>query len=292
MNKVSKFQKFLKLIGILLLTLLIPQAFAAAEQQQPTATSETQEAVTKKATKKNKNDDSITVDCAISIGKWCICAKQLKNNKLRQMSSPIDWMRTGSLDDVAHLFETKFSDFFKKIDVSEKKRNDGNRTVYDTKNDIKSIHYMPCKTPFKKAFPEFKQKMRQRARRLDKTLSNSKSVLLVNCREYPKKYGKNSTDNELKRFARRFSAAYPNLKKIYLIDVHQAKNEKIKKRIIFKNRKFEITQYKFNNIDYKKHKPPFGNDQAWKEILKNVKLSKKNDHKPITNKTKNTPSAL
>lgn len=220
-----------------------------------------------------KDPKHITVDTAISVGRWCICAEHLRNNNLRQMASPIDWMRIKDLTDVAHLFETKFEDFFENFKITEKRRKNGNRTVYDTKNHIESIHYMPANIPFKKAFAEFKATMNRRAKRLDKKLSESKSVLLLNCREYPGKFGKNSTDKELKEFAIRFANAYPNLEKIYLIDIHNEKIKKINKRIIFKNRKFEIIQYRFNNIDHKNFLPPFGNANAWNKILKNVKLN-------------------
>lgn len=272
-----KFQKYLKLSILLFLTLLIPKTCIASEKSTPKipATSEVSFNDDKIKTQNTTKKD-ITVDYALSVGGWCICAKHLRDNKLRKVTSPIDWMQTPSLDNVAHLFETRFEDFFENVNVTEEKRDNGNRTVYDTKNNIKSIHYMPSKIPFKKAHSQFKRKMKKRAKELHKTLSKSKSVLLLNCREYPGKYGKNSTDKELKRFAKKFSKIYPNLEKIYLIDIHNDNKEKIRKRVIEKTDKIEIIQYKFKNIDNKKFMPPFGNNKAWNRILKNVKLTSGN----------------
>lgn len=271
----KRYLKFLRISVLLLMApIFITQTYSVNKHPNKNI-----EHVITKTDQTKCNDDVIeplTVDCAFSIGSWCICAHHLRENNLRTMASPIDWMQTFSIDGVAHLFETKFEDFFQNTKLIDEKRDNGNRTVYDKKNNVRSIHYMPSKVPFKKAYTDFKQKMKERAENLDKTLSKSKSVLLLNCREYPKKFGKNSTDKELKQFARRFSKVYPNLKKIYLIDIHNDEKEKIRKRVIEKTDKIEIIQYKFNNIDYKKFKPPFGNDKAWNKILKNVKLTSTN----------------
>lgn len=232
-------------------------------------------AVNKKISKPESNQiEPITVDCAFSVGKWCICAKHLQNNNLRKTAAPLDWMRSSSLDITAHLFETKFEDFFENIKVTCKRRSNGQRTVYDTTNQIESIHYMPADVPFDEAYKEFKETMDRRAKKVDKVISSSKSILLLNCRNYPGRPSyKNSTDKELKEFAVRFAKTYPNLKKIYLIDIHNDKNEGIKKRIVHSGKRIKIIQYKFKNIDNKKFFPPFGNKEAWDKILKNVKLT-------------------
>ncbi len=257
----KKLFKHLKtLVALLALISLVPQISATNK---------------KNSKSENNQIESITVDCAFSIGKWCICAKHLQNNNLREIASPLDWMRSYSLDTVAHLFETKFEDFFENVKITCKRRkSSGNRAVYDTTNHIESIHYMPADVPFDEAYKEFKKTMDRRAKKVDKIISSSKSILLLNCRNYPGRSSyKNSTDKELKKFAVRFAKAYPNLEKIYLIDIHNDKNKKIHKRIIQQDTKIKIIQYKFKNIDNKNFFPPFGNEKAWNKILENVKLS-------------------
>ena len=218
--------------------------------------------------------EPLTVDCAFSMGSWCICARNLENNNLRRTSSPLDWMRDYSLDTIAHLFETKFKDFFENIAVTEEKNYYNNRTVYDTKNNIKSIHFMPSSVPFDQTYAEFKQAMSRRAQKVDKTLSSARSVLLVNCRCDNEGVSQNSTDTELKNFTQKFSKIYPNLKKIYLMDIHNDNDMKIRKRIVHNDKKIKIIQYKFKNIDKKRFKPDWmGNQAAWKELMKHIHLT-------------------
>jgi len=225
----------------------------------------------------NNEIEELKVDCAFSIGGWCICAQYLQNNNLRKTASPLDWVRRCSLDAVANLFETKFKYFFTNISVVNKKNEHGMRTIYDMKNHIESIHYMPYDVPFDQACQEFREKMQKRAKKIDTILSNSESVLLLNCRNNPETIDKDSTDAELKKFAKRFSKIYPNLKKIYLIDIHNDGSMQIHKKIIYQNRKIKIIQYRFKNIDRQNFYPIWlGNQAAWGEIMKHISLTNPN----------------
>lgn len=219
--------------------------------------------------------EDITVDCAFSIGGWCICAENLGMHNLRKMSSPLDWMRKYSLDTVATLFETKFKDFFKNVKVTKRPNECGARTIYDTKNHIESIHYISAYAPFDEAYKEFKSVLERRAAKVDKAISSSKSILLLNCREDHHGDSKNSTDRELTNFAKRFSKVYPNLEKVYLIDVHNDEDMKIRKRTIYQDKKVKIIQYKFKNIDNQNFYPDWlGNQKAWDKIMKHIHLTK------------------
>lgn len=222
----------------------------------------------------NEKIEKLEVDCAFSIGGWCICAQYLQNNNLRKTASPLDWVRRCSLDAVANLFETKFKYFFTNISVVNKKNEHGMRTIYDMKNHIESIHYMPYDVPFDQACQEFREKMQKRAKKIDSILSHSESVLLLNCRNNPETIDKDSTDAELKKFAKRFSKIYPNLKKIYLVDIHNDGSMQIHKKIIYQNRKIKIIQYRFKNVDRQNFYPIWlGNQEAWGAIMKHISLT-------------------
>ncbi len=277
MTRFFKIRKHSKLLISLLITLIVSKTTIAFGIHTPKNFPHTKVSSVKiKSDKRDDISENIKVDCAFSVGGWCICAHYLEENKLRTTASPIDWMRAQSLDGVAHLFETKFVDFFTDIKVTnERRKKEGTRTVYDNINHVESIHYMPSDDPFDEAYKEFKETMDRRSRKVDKMISSSKSILLVNCRHYPGRPFPNSTDKELKDFALRFAKAYPNLKKIYLIDIHNDTNKKIIKKVVHSDKKIRIIQYKFRNIDNKKFFPPFGNAKAWNKILKNVKLTSK-----------------
>lgn len=266
--------KFFKTSAALLLPLLIAfQVCLVCKYPNEKALSEAK-ASTQSICEDNKIEN-ITVDCAFSIGGWCICAEQLGMHNLRRTSSPLDWMRKYSLDTVATLFETKFKNFFKNAIVTKKPNECGARTLYDANNHIESIHYIPANAPFDEAYNEFKTVLQRRARKVNHMIETSKSVLLLNCRNDHLGTSKNSTDRDLKNFTKRFSKVYPNLKKIYLVDIHNDKNEKIRKRVVYQDNKIKIVQYKFKNIDNENFEPNWlGNQKAWDKIMKNIHLTR------------------
>ncbi len=267
--------KFLKMFIVILL--LVPLAISNINSTNKHINEKILSAA-KTLTKVSAEDDKIeeiTADCVFSVGSWCICADSLQRNGLRKTASPLDWMRKYSLDTVATLFETKFKDFFKNAKVTKKRNDCNNRTLYDTKNHIESIHYIPTDAPFDEEYQLFIETMQNRAAKVDNIISSSKSALLINCREDNDGNDKNSTDRELKKFSQRFSKIYPNLEKIYLIDVHNDKNKKIRKRIVYNDKKIKIIQYKFKNIDNKNFQPNWrGNQKAWNKIMKSIHLTK------------------
>lgn len=277
----KKHTKYFKLFLILLsIPLIITQINSTNKhflrQTKSILTTKNGKATRNKQPIEDNKIESLDVDCAFSVGGWCICAEHLRYNNLRITSSPLDWMRKYSLDTVAHLFRTKFKDFFKNAKVTQKMNRNGMRTIYDAKNHIESIHYVPADIPFDDAFTNFEQMMEKRAQKVDQIISNSKSILLVNCRNRFEGSYNNSTDRELKKFATAFSEIYPNLEKIYLMDIHDDANTEIRRRIVDQDKKIKIIQYKFKNIDYVNFSPPWmGNQDAWNKILKQVHLTEK-----------------
>lgn len=269
----KKRSRFLKILIIILLAPLIITSIYSTNKHISEKILDTAKTLAQTIPEDDKIEE-INADCAFSVGGWCICAENLRRNGLRKTASPLDWMRKYSLDTVATLFETKFKTFFKDIIITSKKNCDGKYTMYDTKNQIESIHYIPSSEQFDKSYQEFRETMLKRAKKMDRIISSSKSVLLLNCRYDNDGFSKNSKDKELKKFAQRFSKIYPHLEKIYLVDVHNDKNENIRKRIIYKNKKIRIIQYKFKNIDNKNFHPNWmGNKDAWKKIMSGMHLT-------------------
>ena len=86
--------------------------------------------------------DALTADFYVSMGANCRSATQLRRNRLRICSSPLDWMMHYTLKDAAELFRTGFSAFF--ADIREMPDNGTeNRCVEDTRNGMVSIHHFP-----------------------------------------------------------------------------------------------------------------------------------------------------
>lgn len=268
----KKYSKHLKILILLLLAPLAISQINSTNEHLLKNAHQLSETMSRKEPEENAIE-KIKVDCALSVGGWCICAEHLRENGLRKISSPLDWMRKYSLDTVARMFETKFKDFFKNVSVVDRPSGTRCRVVVETKNNIESIHFMPRSAPFDEEYKKFSEMMKKRAKKLNQMLLSSKSILLVNCRYNPETNEKNSTDRELKIFAKRFAKAYPNLKKIYLMDIHNDENTNIRKRTVYEDNKIKIIQYKFKNVDSKNYSW-IGNTETWNKILKGVSLTK------------------
>ena len=269
----EKRQKFFRFFIIILLIPLVTTNIYLTNRHLIEKILNTNKVTAQMVYEDNKIEE-ITADFAFSVGAWCICAENLRESNLRKTACPLDWMRKYSLDTVATLFETKFKNFFKDVIIIDQKNSDGNYTIYDTQNHIESIHYIPSSQPFNKEYQNFRETMQKRAKKTDSMILSSNSVILVNCRCDNDGFGKNSEDNELIRFAKRFSNIYPHLKKIYLVDIYNDENENIIRRIVHEDKKIKIIQYKFKNIDNKNFEPNWlGNQKAWKEIMSGMHLT-------------------
>ena len=221
----------------------------------------------------NNNIDKIVekveVDCIFSIGNNCRPAHYLRENNLRTNSAPLDWMMKYSLDTVIHLFETKFTDFFKNIKEIPTKNSVKNRTIIDTKNNITSIHYFEKSDSLKNEQIKFNKLMKQREDDMISLITKSNSIGLICARQY-------ATSTDLINFINKFSKIYPN-KKITLINIIDSNIKNLDKKIILNKNNLKIIQYKFH--DQVPNKSWKGNSYYWNKIVKNIKLNTKTDQR-------------
>lgn len=86
---------------------------------------------------KVKKKNEYVFDVIFSLGNACRPAYHLQKHQLRFCANPLDWVMSYSLDNAAHLYQTKFNDFFLDyVEVPDKKD-----WFTDIKNNVTSIHY-------------------------------------------------------------------------------------------------------------------------------------------------------
>lgn len=216
-----------------------------------------------------KDPDKICVDCIFSVGIACRPSGYLRDFNLRFQAAPLDWMSLYSLDTAAHLFETKFSDFFAEIEEVSGKTDSGYRCVNDTKNHISSIHHFKNNVPILEEQEKFREKMLNRANKVDEILKNSSSIALICDRS-------RSTPEELISFLTRFDKIYPN-KKILLINIKNSNIQDVKKDILFENDNLKIIQFSFKDQPSSGDSSDAwkGNKEIWSTIIKSISLSGK-----------------
>ncbi len=206
-------------------------------------------------------EEKYNCDFLISIGESCRPAGNLYYEGLRFFSSPLDWMMDYSLDTALHLFRTGFIDFFEQyeLDVDNPISDTGNLKVHDTKNIITSIHDFPKEEPLDSSYPEFKEKMHRRVKRLESKLMDAKSIVLLS--------GRNDSVEELTDFLMSFSSIYSHLT-IRLVNIRDTKDmpyDTFEERIILKDNNLSYIEYAVN--DSGKGLQWRGNKDMWSVIL-------------------------
>lgn len=119
----------------------------------------------------------LEVDLILSAGDACRAAFYLQKHRLRDFSSPLDWMMCYTLKDMRALIENNFKDFFK--DNEELYINGDMRVVKDRQNGMISMHAFPANVSIKEYYPEFKQAIQRRAQRLIEKIKNSKNIAFL-----------------------------------------------------------------------------------------------------------------
>ncbi|MBF4468082.1 MAG: hypothetical protein ISP01_01625 [Methanobrevibacter arboriphilus] len=61
---------------------------------------------------KIRRNEVIGSDFIISLGPACRVAHYLRENNLRYVANPLDWMMNYNLESVIHWFKNDFDDFF------------------------------------------------------------------------------------------------------------------------------------------------------------------------------------
>ena len=211
---------------------------------------------------RNALDDNYYCDFILSIGPHCRPAINLRINHLREFSSPLDWMMSYSLNTVIHLFKDNFNDFFStyEVDIENPKGATGMLRVNDTNNHIVSIHHFPESMGVNSSYPQFREKMNARAKRLTTCLQNASYIVLISDRT--------DSNEDMITFLRSFSEIYPNLK-IRLINMrHDEKMpyDTYRQELIFHNDLLSYIEYTLNDTE-QGVRIAAGNTFVWSKIL-------------------------
>lgn len=210
-----------------------------------------------------------SVNSVFSVGEACRPANYLKKYGLRFQSSPLDWMFDYTLEIAAHLFETKFQDFFEEIEEIPNKFKDVNRYVRDVKNGIMSIHHFNRFNSLKDEHIKFRSLMLERARKLDEIFRISNSIGFISNR-------KNESVEDIISFLKEFSDLYSDKFLVFFL-VSDEKIEGITQSIVFEDKNSVIVKFSFSDV--KPENEEFvdyagGNPYSWEKVANCFKLDK------------------
>lgn len=224
-----------------------------------------------KSYKKMDSCKKFVFDIILSVGPACRCAYYLKKHGLRFSANPLDWMMMYSLDTVAHLYKTRFNDFFIKFSKDEQKSKEHNCNWYiDIKNDIVSMHYDDVKNN-----KSFRDKMKTRFEKSEQMLLKAKDICFISNR--------NEDVNLIKKFTMEIEKLYSG--NITYINIRNNKemNNSINEIDFHKekiSKKSTLLEYEFNDThpkgDLLKENPEawIGNYVLWDKIMKKVSIKK------------------
>lgn len=118
-------------------------------------------------------------DLIFSLGENCSVAHYLHRFKLRDMSSPFDWLCNATLQTRINLLISGFSGFLEKENLVKIDSSEHNDCYHDRKLDFKFLHDFPKGRMLDDSFGEVKEKYNRRIDRLLKRISCSRKVLIV-----------------------------------------------------------------------------------------------------------------
>jgi hypothetical protein len=122
-------------------------------------------------------------DFVFSLGENCAAAMYLRKFKLRDMSSPFDWVCNVPLIDRVDLLLNNFSGFLERenlVKISKMEGGDPKHDYYhDKKSGFKFYHDFPAMIPLEQSFPEVKSKYDRRIARLIARLQHAHRVLCI-----------------------------------------------------------------------------------------------------------------
>ncbi len=121
-------------------------------------------------------------DNIISLGEACFVATTLINLKLRQFSSPFDWVMGTGLKYRLDALLTDFNDFINIEDLSKLDVDDPDTAFHSYLNNKTGIvfnHEFHKNRTLEDEYPEVREKYDRRFQRLNELLSSQKSNLLI-----------------------------------------------------------------------------------------------------------------
>lgn len=212
----------------------------------------------------------LRADIILSLGIACRPAEQLRINKLRFLSSPLDWMMSYSLETAAHLFKTKFETFFQYKSIIPD--NLYFYHVKDITNNIHSIHHFPLDKDIEDFYETtFRQKMLCRFSFINKFINNSRHVIFI--------FNRQEEIQNITSALKQFGEIYPKCKITFINirsgakpGVHEIHKVKVSSRLNLEDHYVNDTHkdgdHTTGNVMWW-----IGNEEIWHEILSTIKLS-------------------
>ena len=212
----------------------------------------------------------LCIDIILSLGLACRPAEQLKVNKLRFLSSPLDWMMSYSLETAVHLFKTKFETFFQIKEIVPD--NLHYIHVKDAVNNVNSIHHFPLDKDIEDFYnTTFRPVMLRRFDTVNSFITHSKHIAFI--------FNRDEETQRITNTLHEFGEIYPN-KNITFINIrsgaqpktHDICRLKLSPQLTFEEHYIDDTH---KDGDHTTGNTAWwvGNEEMWHEILSNIKLS-------------------
>lgn len=223
---------------------------------------------------------SIDADIFIPIGNARRPAYWLRENGLRKVALPFDWMMSYPLNVVSRAFNYSVEEWFKD-NYEKNSENTKFRAVTDANMGMISLHHFPKSVSVEEYLPEFRSIFVERQQRMLNLLRTKKAVCFVANRleDVP----------EIINFLKIVTQTFPNIHNLTFINVrHSDTEDSIKLYKISDNIKlYEVTAYDVNSAGSDPNKNALfwiGKEDLWISICS--KLHLKNEEIPESYKKK------
>lgn len=206
--------------------------------------------------------DAVTADFYMSVGGNCRTATQLRRNKLRICSSPLDWMMCYSLKDAAELFKTGFRTFF--TDIREHPHSGtGNRQIEDVRNGMISIHHFPIAMTLEEGHEAYRKRAARHFANTHRFMTEADRIAMITNRT--------ESLDDICHFIAEIKSLYKA--KIVHINIRHGAEKKGEKLTLPDNS--ILYDYTFNDVAFSKSVEHQGNDYEWRRILGKCRRTRK-----------------
>jgi hypothetical protein len=123
-----------------------------------------------------------TYDSVFSLGRRCLTAIHMEENKLRSYPGVFDWMLAPELASVNYMIKHRFQGFMELQNMQVVGKTDHNYIVYDAMSHFYSYHdFSLLKNRYNQlhTYPEFKLKLNHRIERFNERLDEDSIFLFV-----------------------------------------------------------------------------------------------------------------
>lgn len=117
-----------------------------------------------------------------SLGEACSSSTALRSNKLQKASYPFDWVAGGTILDRVNILCSEFDEYFEKEDLkyhSSRKEPEPKDIYFNSKHKMIFNHDFTLNGSFVDEYPKVRAKYNRRAKRLIKSIKDSKKILVL-----------------------------------------------------------------------------------------------------------------